>query len=140
MLETHFLDSNIFLYARTRDKKYGSACAHILEQVAAGKLAGASSTLALLETSNALRKIGLHREVVDEVQAIYSLPITIYDLLNVDVRLATEIFEDSQVSPYDCAHAAIMKRTGLRAILSADGRHFDRVPGIMRLDPLDFKT
>ncbi len=138
-METHFIDSNIFVYARTRDKKYGSACAHILEQVAAGKLPSATSTLAILETSNALKKIGLHSEVVNEVQAIYSLPITVYDLLNVDVRLATKIFGDTQVSPYDCAHAAIMKRTGLRAILSADGRHFDRVPGITRVDPLDFK-
>ncbi len=131
------MDSNIFFYAKIRDKKYGDACARILHYLGEGKLSGATSTLALLETSNALRKYGLSSEVPDEVGAIYSLGLTVHELLNLDVRLATGILAETKVNPYDCAHAAIMKRTGLQNIVSADG-HFDDISWITRTDPLSF--
>jgi len=136
-LETYFVDSNVFFYAKIRDKKYGDACAEILRRITGNQLTGATSTLAILETSNALRKYGRQDEIEDEVTALYSLPITIHELLNMDIRLATEIQSKTKVSPYDCAHAAIMKRTGVTMILSADGQHFDHIPGIKRVDPLD---
>ena len=133
--DPYYLDSNIFFYAKIRDRKYGDACAHVLRQLVDGKLSGATSTLALVETSNALRKYGRSGDVPDEVGAIYSLGLTVHELLNVDVRLATELFQETRVNPYDCTHAAIMKRTGLRNILTADG-HFKDIPGITRIDPL----
>jgi uncharacterized protein len=135
-LETYFVDSNVFFYAKIRDKKYGDACAEILRRLTGNQLTGATSTLAILETSNALRKYGRPDEIEDEVTAIYSLPITIHELLNMDIRLATEIQSKTKVSPYDCAHAAIMKRNGITTILSADAHHFDHIPGIKRIDPL----
>lgn len=137
-MEPHYLDSNVFFYAKIRDKKYGDACARILGDIAEGKLAGATSTLALLENSNALRKYGRPEDVPDETGAVYSLGLTVHELLNVDVRSAMEIFQDAKVSPYDCAHAAIMRRTGLRVILTADHRHFSRVRGLTVLDPLEY--
>jgi len=136
-LEPYYFDSNIFFYAKIRDKKYGDACARILHYLVEGKLSGATSTLALLETSNALRKYGRSSEVPDVVGAIYSLGLTVHELLNLDVRLATGILAETKVNPYDCAHAAIMKRTGLRNIVFADG-HFDDISGITRTDPLSF--
>ena len=137
-MEPHYLDSNIFFYAKIRDRKYGDACANILKWLVEGKLSGATSTLALVETSNALRKYGRSSDVPDEVGAIYSLGLTIHELLNADVRLSTEIFAQTRVSPYDCAHAAVMKRNGLRNILSAD-THFEDIPGITRTDPLSLR-
>ncbi len=136
-MESYYFDSNIFFYAKIRDKKYGDACGRILHELVQGKISGATSTLALLETSNALRKYGRTSEIPDEVGAIYSLGLTIHELLNMDVRLATRIIADTDVNPYDCAHAAIMKRTGLRNIISADG-HFEEIPEITRIDPLSF--
>ena len=137
-MEPHYLDSNVFFYARIRDRKYGDACAGILRHVAEGKLAGATSTLALLETSNALRKYGRSDDLADETEAIYSLGLTVHELLNVDVRSAIVIFQEIKASPYDCAHAALMKRTGLRVILTADYRHFSRIRGLTVLDPLEY--
>ena len=137
-MEPYYLDSNIFFYAKIRDKKYGDACANILSSLVEGKLSGETSTLAVVETSNALRKYGRSSDVPDEVGAIYSLGLTIHELLNADVRLATEIFAQTRVSPYDCAHAAVMKRNGLRNILSADA-HFEDIPGINRTDPLSLR-
>ena len=138
-MEPYYLDSNVFFYAKIRDRKYGDACASILHQVVEGKLSGATSTLALVETSNALRKYGKSSDVPDEMGAIYSLGLTVHELLNVDVRLATEIFAQTRVNPYDCAHAAIMKRNGLRNIISAD-THFKDIAGITRTDPLSVQN
>lgn len=133
----YFLDSNIFVNAKIRDRKYGSSCARIVTDLAEGRFSAATSTLALVEVSNALRKIGLPREVSLELNAIYSTGIIVNELLNVDVRLAAELFKASGVSPYDCAHAAIMKRTRLDTIISTD-QHFEEIRGIRRLDPLDY--
>ena len=138
-MEPYYLDSNVFFYAKIRDRKYGDACASILHRVVEGKLSGATSTLALVETSNALRKYGKSSDVPDEMGAIYSLGLTVHELLNVDVRLATEIFAQTRVNPYDCAHAAIMKRNGLRNIISAD-THFKDIAGITRTDPLSVQN
>lgn len=137
-MEPYYLDSNVFFYAKIRDKKYGGACADILGRVADAKLEATTSTLALLETSNALRKFGWSDQVADEVGAIYSLGLNVHELLNIDIRTATQIFEDAGVSPYDCAHAAVMKRTGTRLILTADERHFGKIRGLTVIDPLAY--
>jgi len=133
----YFLDSNIFVNAKIKDRKYGSSCARVVTDLAEGRLSAATSTLALVEVSNALRKIGLGKDVAPEISSIYSTGITVSELLNVDVRLTVELFRSSGVSPYDCAHAAIMKRIGLDTILSTDP-HFEDIPGINRLDPLKY--
>ncbi len=133
----YFLDSNIFVNAKIKDRKYGSSCARVITDLAEGRLSAATSTLALVEVSNALRKIGLSRDVARETSSIYSTGITVSELLSVDVRLTVELFRSSGVSPYDCAHAAIMKRIGLDTILSTDP-HFEDIPGINRLDPLKY--
>jgi len=135
----YFLDSNIFVNAKIKDRKYGSSCARVITDLAEGRLSAATSTLALVEVSNALRKVGLGREVARETSSIYSTGITVSELLNVDVRLTVELFRSSGVSPYDCAHAAIMKRTGLDTILSTDP-HFEDIPGINRLDPVKYPS
>src|SRR5207245_3701815 len=105
--------------SKIKDRKYGSGCARVITDLAEGRLSAATSTLALVEVTNALRKIGLGKEVALEINSIYSTGITVTELLNVDVRLTVELFRSSSVSSYDCAHAAIMKRIGLDTILSA---------------------
>jgi len=133
----YFLDSNIFVNAKIKDRKYGSSCARVVTDLAEGRLSAATSTLALVEVSNVLRKIGLGKEVALEINSIYSTGITVSELLSVDVRLTVELFRSSGVSPYDCAHAAIMKRIGLDTILSTDP-YFEDIPGINRLYPLKY--
>ncbi len=139
MFAEYFLDSNIFVNARIGDRKYGFSCSSIITDLAKKRLSGATSTLALVEVSNALRKIGMAQEVNGEVNAIYSTGVSVHELLNVDVRLMVELFRASGVSPYDCAHAAIMKRLGLNTIVSTDP-HFQNIPGILRVDPLKYKA
>lgn len=137
-MDSYYLDSNIFFYAKIDDRKYGDSCARILTDLTESKITGATSTLALLEVSNALRKYNRPNDVAEEVQAIYSLDILIHELSNLDVRSAAEIFEKSRVSPYDCAHAAIMRRVGLSKILTANKKDFARIKDLTVVDPVDY--
>ena len=130
-----YVDSNIFFYAKIMDKKYGKACAKIVEEIAEGKIKVSISPLVILEVANALRKFGFTDEIKEVADAILSLDIQILPLDEIIIRMTVEIFERAKISPYDCVHAAIMKRYGIKEILSAD-KEFDKVPNIKRLDPL----
>jgi len=133
-LETYYIDSNIFFYAKIMDKEYGEACARILSMISRGELQVITSSLALIELANALRKYGLGDQVTGVVDAVFSLDFQIAQVDPTDVRNAMEIFDEFRISPYDCTHAAIMKKAGTSSIISAD-KDFEKVTWIKRIDP-----
>lgn len=54
-----------------------------------------------------------------------------------DVEIAASLAEQQQgLSARDLLHAAVMRRTGVARIVSAD-RGFEHLPGLQRLDPAD---
>jgi len=57
-LETCYIDSNILFYAKIMDREYGEDCARILSLISKGELQAATSSLAVIELANALRKYG----------------------------------------------------------------------------------
>lgn len=130
-----YIDSNIFFYAKTMDRRYGKSCAKIVRNPAKGEIDGMASTLMLLEVANALRKYGLVGEVKDEIDAIYSLPMKIVPLNDTIIRWAGGIYDEVKISPYDCVHAATMKKFGVKEIISVN-KDFDKVPNIKRIKPI----
>jgi len=133
-LETYFVDSNIFFYAKIMDKEYGEACARIMNMIVKGDFKAATSSLAIIELANALRKYGLSNEVTEVVNAVFSLDIQILQVDPLDVRYAIEIFDRFNISPYDCTHAAIMKKAETDKIITAD-KDFEKIMWIKRIDP-----
>jgi hypothetical protein len=132
---TVYIDSNIFFYAKIMDKRYGKACAKIISDVAKDEIDGIASVLMLLEVANALRKYGLVGEIKNEIDAIYSLRMKIVPVDDIIIRLASEIYDEVKISPYDCAHVATMRKFGVKEIISAD-KDFDKISGIKRIEPL----
>jgi predicted nucleic acid-binding protein len=112
----------------------GQSCSAVLQSVSSGRLKASISALVPLEVANALRKYRLGREVVGEVRAILSLPMEVYPVEPSDVSEGAEIYGEGEGSPYDCVHAAIMRRYGINEIVSAD-KDFDRIKSVKRLDP-----
>jgi hypothetical protein len=133
-LAAYFIDSNVFFYAKILDREYGNACAKILGKMVKGELEAVTSTLVVIELANALRKFGLDDEVKDVIDAIFSLDVPVYEVDSFSVRDAAVIFDEFKISPYDCVHAAIMKKAGIADIISAD-KDFDKISWIKRLDP-----
>jgi len=119
-LETYYIDSNIFFYAKIMDKEYGEACARILSMISRGELQVITSSLTLIELSNTLRKYGLGDQVTGVVDAVFSLDFQIIQVDPTDVRNAMEIFDKFRISPYDCTHVAIMKKAETSNIISVD--------------------
>jgi len=134
VLAVYFIDSNVFFYAKIFDREYGDACAKILDKIVKGEFEVITSTLIVVELANALRKYGLSDEVKDVVDAVFSLDIRVYEVDSLDVRTAARIFNEFRVSPYDCVHAAVMKKAGIVDIISAD-KDFDKITWIRRVDP-----
>ena len=59
----------------------------------------------------------------------------IYPVLPADLRTSRSMLAAHlDVEPRDAIHVAVMRRTGVRAIVSYD-EHFDGIPGIDRLTP-----
>lgn len=129
-----YVDSNVFFYAKVGDRVFGESCAAVLRRIASKEIEAAASGLVPIEVANALRRYGLAKEVVGEVRAIFSLGIEVLPVEAADVRDAAEIFGEVGVSPYDCLHAATMRKNALSEIISAD-REFDRIGWLKRLDP-----
>ncbi len=135
--ELHFVDSNVFFYAKIMDTEYGPACAEVLRRIHDGKIVAATSVLIILEVANALRKFGLAKEVKDTVDSIFSFEMTMLSMDSSDIRNAIDMFHRYRISPYDCAHVAVMKHAEIKKIISAD-RDFEHVPDIDREDPKAF--
>ncbi len=129
-----YVDSNVFFYAKIMDRVFGKPCSDILRGIASDNLQASTSALVPIEVANALRKYGLAKDVVEEVRAIFSLGLEVYSLDSTDAREAAEIYAATGISPYDCLHAAVMRKNGLNEIISAD-REFEKIPWIKRLDP-----
>jgi len=136
-LEKCFVDSNVFFYAKIMDKEYGKSCARILEKIARGEFKAVTSTLALIELSNALWKYGLDKEIKDVIDAVFSLDVQIIQIDPLDMRNAVEIFDEFKISPYNCVHVAVMKKAKIEKIISAD-KDFEKVTWIKRIDPKSF--
>jgi predicted nucleic acid-binding protein len=133
----YYVDSNVFFYAEIMDKRYGQSCSEIVRNIAAGRLDAAISSLIVLEVANTLRKYGWAKDVAPEVRAISTLGIETYQVDASDVRDAAEIFfeeEEAEINPYDCLHAAIMRRYEATRIISAD-REFEKLSWLRRIDP-----
>jgi len=133
-----YVDSNIFFYAKIMDRKYGKACAKIIEDIVHGKIKASISPLVVIEVANALRKYGMEKEVKDTMDAILSLNMDIPPLDEIIVRMAAEIFEKFGISPYDSIHVATMQTHGIKEIISAD-KEFDKITSIKRIDPLHYE-
>ncbi|MFQ6064591.1 MAG: type II toxin-antitoxin system VapC family toxin [Candidatus Bathyarchaeia archaeon] len=133
-MAVYFVDSNVFFYAKILDREYGKACAGILRRIGRGELEAVASTLVVVELANALNKYGLGDEVKDVVDAVFSLDMRVFEVDSMDVRVATGIFDEFRISPYDCVHAAVMKKAGVAEIISVD-KDFDKIAWLKRLDP-----
>ena len=107
----------------------------LLERIAAGDLRAATDTEVLQEILYRFCAIQLADkalEVFDHFLLVVPVvfPVTKRDM----VRAKSFLVENSGLQPRDAVHAAVMLNNGLKNLYSYD-RHFDRIPGIHRIEP-----
>lgn len=135
-----FLDSAISIYAAGADHPYRDPCAQIIAALAAADHECVTSAEVLQEILNVYVRRGEPLRAVAVISGLLGvLPTEPEAVFASDiVDAATQVFS-AVLSSRDRVHVAVMRRLGIDAIISAD-KGFDRVPGVRRLDPLDFAT
>jgi predicted nucleic acid-binding protein len=131
-----FLDANIIMYALGGPHPLQQPCRKILEQTKSGTLLLVSDTEVLQEIL--YRYFSIQRAALAETaytavkeMCVEILPVTIPAM----DRALDLLKNDPTITSRDAVHAAVMLLNGLRVIISTDA-HFDRIPGIRRLDPV----
>jgi uncharacterized protein len=136
---TLFIDSNIPLYAGGPAHHLKEPSQRIIRLVAANADSFLTSAEVLQEVlhqslrrhdPNLLVFVTFVGVMSGRIEAVYSE----------DVQLAAQIAASQQgLEARDGVHVAVMRRLGVRHVISAD-RRLSQVPGIERLDPRDIDT
>ncbi len=141
MTEAIFLDANIFMYAAGKPHAYKLPCQQILQAVETAQLPAATNAEVLQELLYRYLHIDLLDKGIQLCRYILDYPLMVLPITPADVSIALELLAQNQVvnfPPRDAIHAATMQNNNITQILTAD-KHFDRINGIQRLDPLTFE-
>jgi predicted nucleic acid-binding protein len=143
------LDVNVPMYAAGQAHPYREACVWVMTEITEGRLAAAIDTEIIQEILyryGALQQwsvaVAMATSLLDVVPTVFPVQPTDARLAiaqPTDARLAIALFERYAVHGIrarDLLHAAVMRNNDVTAVISTDA-HFDRIEGIMRLDPHD---
>jgi predicted nucleic acid-binding protein len=130
-------DTAVFVYALGRPHPYRAPCRAVLEQQAAGALAGEVSVALVQELARQrLRQTGDRTEAAARARDVAVL-CRVHDLRADDLPLALQLYEQHpRLDAVDAVFAAVALARRLEVILSPD-RGFDGLPGLERVDPAD---
>ena len=132
---TVFVDVNIFMYAAGAPHPSKDPCLRLLQRMADEAIEAMTDSEALQELLYRfwhLRRLEEGITIVESAVQSMSrvLPVTAEDVLLARTLLRAH----GRVEPRDAIHAAVMLNHGLTDLYSYD-RHFDRIPGLKRLEP-----
>ena len=129
------MDANIPMYVAGRDHEYKEPSTRFMRAVARRRVDAVIDVEILQEILyryRAVRRTSTGFAVFDTV--IATIP-RIYPILLVDLRTSRAILaEYPGVEPRDAIHVAVMRRAGVRGIVSYD-EHVDGIPGVDRFTP-----
>lgn len=133
-----FLDTNIPIYAAGRAHPLKEPCGRVLALTAKHPyafVADAEVLQELLHRYLALRLWPQGSQILGHFATL--LEGQVEPVYAADVKEAASLADGHrELAARDLLHVAVMKRLGVRRIVSAD-RGFDQLQGIERLDPID---
>lgn len=134
-----FLDVNIPMYAGGTEHPLREPSQRIILAVANDQLDAATDAEVFQELLYRYLHIGQREKGFLIFDAFHELMRgRVLPIASSDVQRARQLAEEySSLSPRDLLHLAVMLNHGLREILTADVA-FEAVPGIRRLDPMQF--
>lgn len=130
-----FLDTSVMLLAVGTPRPARESCRQILRAVQARRVAAHLSVEAVQEFLHHRIRRGA-ADAVEQARAWRDLAtVHAFDLEVLDEAL--RLVEDGQVRGRDAVHAATARVAGFDHVVSTD-RDFDGIPGLRRIDPLDW--
>lgn len=132
-----FIDTNIILYAAGSPSPMKEPCCRILEGVATGGIEATTNTEVVQEVLHFFIRRGLREQGIEIARSLCTLFSGILHITPMDMVRASDFLENFHgLEVRDAVHVATMVSGGLNVIVSSD-KHFDSVPGIQRIDPLN---
>lgn len=130
-----FVDANILIYAAGREHRAKAPCLRLLRDVGSGEVEAVLDTEVLQEVLYYYWRAGAMREGLQLCDhALEAIP-DVRPVTKADVIVARHLLTDHPtIEPRDAIHAAVMFTHGLTHLYSYD-HHFDRLPGLTRLEP-----
>jgi uncharacterized protein len=138
-LETHFIDANIPMYAAGADHPLKTPCIAILEAAAKGKLEAVTDAEVLQEILHRYTALNQRIRALEICRLFMEVVPNIFPITSGIITSALEIHRKiPALQARDSVHTAVMLSQNIQRIISAD-RHFDAVPGIVRIDPIQWR-
>ena len=130
-----FVDANIFMYAVGVAHPHKVPSIRLLERIAGDGLEAVSDAEALQELLYRYWSINRLEQGLALCDQVMRVIPTILPVGSSDVLIAKQLLAQHRtIEPRDAIHAAVMLNHGLTHLYSYD-RHFDRIPGLKRLEP-----
>jgi predicted nucleic acid-binding protein len=138
MDEPHFIDANVPMYAVGTEHPLKEPCLAVLRAIARGDLVAVSDVEVHQEILHRYAALGDRKRAV-EVSGLFLKAVPdVLAVTRADVEQAAALLDALASLPVrDAVHAAVMARHGVRRIITAD-RHFEGVPGLLRVDPISW--
>lgn len=135
-----YLDTSIFMYACGLPSEFKDSCARLLHDGARGRLSLVTSVETLQEILHRYRSLRRDDDLCLVFDTVLAATRSVFSIELQDLQEARELGErvpaNSGVSARDLVHGAVARRHGVSQIVSTD-RGFDRIPGVVLLDPRD---
>lgn len=124
------------MYAAGAEHPLKAPCVAILEAVARAKLKAVTDIEVLQELLHRYTALGERERAVEVCRLFLQIVPDVLPLTREFIERTLEFhLRFPQLQARDSLHAAVMLEHRITHIISAD-RHFDAIPGILRLDPL----
>jgi predicted nucleic acid-binding protein len=130
-----FVDANIPMYAEGRDHRLKAPSAEFMLAVARRQVDAVSDVEVLQEILHRYRAVRRQTEGFVVFQTFATTVRIFHSIVLDDLWECRAILRRHQgLQPRDAIHAAVMRRNGIRTVVSYD-RHFDELPDIERVTP-----
>jgi len=134
----YFVDTNIIMYAVGASHPLKAPCAQILIDVGNQLIPAVMNVEVLQEILHRYTSLRRRVDAIRVARDLIMLASEIYPITLSEIERALQIhLLYPALTARDSIHAATMYNQGLTHILSADA-HFDGLPGIIRIDPLNW--
>ncbi|MCX6044357.1 MAG: type II toxin-antitoxin system VapC family toxin [Chloroflexi bacterium] len=138
MNNTYFVDANIIMYAAGTSHALKQPCLQILTDINEKLIYSVTSVEVVQEILHRYSSLNRRADAIKLANELIVLTNEIYPISLTDINRALQIHQQYvKLTARDSIHAATMYNQGLTHLLSADA-HFDGLPGIIRIDPLNW--
>jgi len=135
----YFIDANIIMYAAGAPHALKQPCLQILTDMDQELIYAVTSVEVVQEILHRYSSLNRRADAIKLANDLIGLTAEIYPVSLDDINRALQIHQQYvKLTARDSIHAATMYNHGLTYILSADA-HFDGLPGITRIDPLNWQ-